>query len=70
VRNCFLPPILTTKCNASERYRNLDGVCNNLKNPLWGNAGSPLVRLIKANYSDFTNEPRGFSGNTNLPNPR
>ena len=30
--------------------RNLDGVCNNLKNPLWGNAGSPLVRLIKANY--------------------
>lgn len=70
LRNCFLPPILTTKCNASERYRNLDGMCNNLKNPLWGIAGSPLVRLMKANYSDFTNEPRGFSGNTNLPNPR
>lgn len=70
LRNCFLPPLHTTVCQASERYRTLDGMCNNLKNPLWGVTGAPLVRLLPPDYGDGIGEPRGGFRAKNLPNPR
>lgn len=45
-------------------------MCNNIKNFLWGAAGSPLNRILLANYSDKVSEPRGRYEGTNLPNPR
>jgi len=70
LRTCFLPPRVTSKCDPNERYRTISGSCNNLENPLWGVAGSPLNRLLDPDYSDGIGEPRGGFKAANLPNPR
>lgn len=41
-------------CDASAEYRSMDGSCNNLQFPEWGVAGSALVRIFPAFYSDGT----------------
>ena len=33
-------------------YRSHDGSCNNLRQPLWGRAFTPLRRFIPAEYHD------------------
>ncbi|GMR36562.1 hypothetical protein PMAYCL1PPCAC_06757, partial [Pristionchus mayeri] len=38
-----------------ERYRTLDGSCNNLQNPLLGAAFTPYSRLLPAQYDDGVN---------------
>lgn len=58
-------------CNgaAQSRYRNIDGTCNNLNNPLWGARNRPFNRVAQPAYDDGFNVPRG-GFNTRLPNPR
>lgn len=58
-------------CNgaANARYRNIDGTCNNLQNPLWGSRNRPFNRVARPAYEDNRNVPRG-GFNTYLPNPR
>ena len=34
------------------KYRTFDGTCNNLQQPSWGSALSPLERLAPAEYDD------------------
>lgn len=34
------------------RYRTINGYCNNLKNPKWGAQLTPYGRLIPANFDD------------------
>lgn len=42
------------RCDQNDIYYSMDGSCNNLKIPSWGQAGTAFVRLLPANYSDGT----------------
>jgi hypothetical protein len=48
---CLAPPV----CPAII-YRSFDGSCNNLINPNWGRALTPLERLLPPVYEDGTIE--------------
>ncbi len=39
------------KCDGSQKYRNHDGTCNNLKEPSFGRAITPYQRIILPQYS-------------------
>ena len=39
-------------CNPGQRYRTIDGSCNNLENPLWGKSFRPMGRFLPAEYGD------------------
>ena len=43
------PEAETTTCPPSE-YRTMDGFCNNMANPEWGQAFTPQTRFIQAEY--------------------
>ena len=46
-------------CSAEDRFRRIDGVCNNLENNKhWGAAGIPMRRLAPPAYADGVSEPR------------
>jgi peroxidase len=52
------------RVNCSQRclkYRTLDGVCNNLEHPHWGSANTQLRRLVKSEYENGFNTPRGWT---------
>jgi peroxidase len=57
-------------CDQSYPYRNINGTCNNINNPLWGSILQPFRRFTTAIYSDGYNQPRGGRANSNLPNAR
>ena len=38
---------LVINCNKKSFYREIDGKCNNLQNPLFGVASTPLIRAVK-----------------------
>ncbi|XP_070403291.1 thyroid peroxidase isoform X1 [Nothobranchius furzeri] len=64
-------------CESSRhhKYRSVSGVCNNRINPLWGAAGSALVRWLPAEYEDEEGEPKGWNperlhNGFLLPSPR
>lgn len=46
---CFSSPI----CDSAP-YRTMSGVCNNLQFPVWGQAGTSIIRIIQAEYADGT----------------
>lgn len=52
-------------------YRNIDGSCNNQRNPDWGKAFVPFNRIVFPAYQDGVDAPRtvGKSGTT-LPSAR
>ena len=39
-------------CNPRDRYRTIDGACNNLKRPLWGKSFVSLSRFLPSDYGD------------------
>ena len=41
------------------KYRTIDGTCNNLRNRLWGAAHTAFRRLIPSNYEDGISDLRG-----------
>ena len=46
-------------CSVTDKFRRIDGVCNNLVNDkLWGAAGIPMRRLTHSAYSDNISAPR------------
>ncbi|KAG1672743.1 Peroxidasin [Nymphon striatum] len=57
-------------CTA-EKYREMDGRCNNLRNPSWGTSMSPFIRLITPKYGDGISTLRKSIVNSEeLPLPR
>ncbi|XP_037082561.1 chorion peroxidase-like [Pollicipes pollicipes] len=52
-------------------YRTMDGTCNNEAQPLWGSAGTPLIRIHRSTYPDGILQPRTAGvGGTPLPSAR
>lgn len=47
---------LPRECSRLQAYRNIDGSCNNLRNPLWGRSNYPLKRLYGVDYDDGISE--------------
>ncbi len=67
----FCPFNPSLVCNASSKYQSFDGVCNNLKNPLYGAMNTPYKRFLTPTYGDGKNTPRSLSSSgAALPNPR
>ncbi|XP_076304023.1 salivary peroxidase/catechol oxidase-like isoform X2 [Tachypleus tridentatus] len=65
--------LLTTRtepCNSLQKYREIDGRCNNLLNPEWGAAFTCMNRLKSPSYADDLSAPRKASSGNELPNPR
>ncbi|CAG2246794.1 PXDN [Mytilus edulis] len=66
--------LIETRCPKNLRYRSVDGSCNNLRHPTWGQAGTAQRRLVDINgrpmvsYEDGKSLPRGFPNR--LPDPR
>jgi hypothetical protein len=50
----------------AKEYRTIDGSNNNLVNLKWGQAGTPLRRIVSPAYEDGISAPSG----SNRPNPR
>ncbi|XP_026813543.1 peroxidase-like [Rhopalosiphum maidis] len=63
---CFSKP----DCDIEYRFRTMDGSCNNLDNPVWGQANTANIRIIQANYSDNNSEIRKAKSGNELPNVR
>lgn len=59
-------------CNAKDKYRTIDGTCNNLYVPWWGKSETPYSRILNPDYDDRYNSPRKRSKIQGklLPNPR
>ncbi|XP_034949821.1 peroxidase-like isoform X2 [Chelonus insularis] len=59
------------KCPINNRYRTIDGTCNNINNPRWGSALTPYSRIMFPNYYDGIQELRhAVRGRNLLPGPR
>ena len=46
------------ECPANDKFRTLDGTCNNLFKPYWGAALQPYRRILVAEYNDSFSTPR------------
>ena len=59
-------------CNTTNKYRSLDGSCNNLKEPNYGRAFTPFSRLIEdTEYAPGTiSGPRVARNGSDLPSAR
>ncbi|XP_025017550.1 chorion peroxidase isoform X2 [Tetranychus urticae] len=53
-----------------DKYRTIDGSCNNLEHPLWGKSHTSFIRIAPPDYSDGLNELRKASDGSNLPGAR
>jgi hypothetical protein len=59
------------QCKPKLPYRSLEGICNNLENPLLGSIETPHKRFLRPAYDDGFGMPRVKSvSGVNLPNPR
>nr|CAI5831137.1 unnamed protein product [Callosobruchus analis] len=64
---------LGKKCSPEEygfMYRSADGLCNNGKNGVWGEAFTAYARLLPADYLDGIRIPHRAANKQPLPNPR
>lgn len=67
----FCPFAFEPSCSEPEKYRKIDGSCNNQGNSLLGKASTPFKRLLRTAYQDSIQEPRQRGENGDLlPNPR
>ncbi|XP_063040751.1 thyroid peroxidase [Engraulis encrasicolus] len=44
----------------TNKYRSIDGTCNNRNHPLWGSANTALARWLPAQYEDGEGQPKGW----------
>ncbi|XP_076644739.1 peroxidase isoform X2 [Halictus rubicundus] len=51
-------PSSQVDCNSEEKYRSIDGSCNNVENPTWGSAMTAYNRILFPQYFDGIQEPR------------
>ena len=42
--------ISNLRCDEFDKYRTIDGSCNNVANPTWGQAGTCFERIVAADY--------------------
>ncbi|VEN48807.1 unnamed protein product [Callosobruchus maculatus] len=64
---------LDKKCSPEEygfMFRSADGMCNNGKNGVWGEAFTAYARLLPADYLDGVRMPHRAVSKQPLPNPR
>ncbi|XP_054167499.1 peroxidasin homolog pxn-1-like [Oppia nitens] len=64
-----LQPLVSHPCYPG-KYRSYTGHCNNVQNPEWGNANTPYLRVLTADYSDGITKPRISVTGTQLPTAR
>merc|ERR1719341_2314748 len=58
-------------CDRNAKFRTADGTCNHPNNDLFGAAGTPFNRILKATYHKKGNDPRNTSTNgQELPSAR
>ncbi|KAJ8313509.1 hypothetical protein KUTeg_008070 [Tegillarca granosa] len=64
-------PQSTITCDGTSKYRTIDGSCNNIVNPEWGQSYSSKPRFMKPDYRNGVMLPRttGVDG-TQLPSAR
>lgn len=55
-------------CNSEDKYRSIDGSCNNIANPSWGSAMTAYNRILFPQYFDGIQEPRHM-GQSRRPLP-
>ena len=60
---------MNKRCEA-HRYRDLEGICNNLENPHWGAAMVAHSRFLPQSYSDGISAPRISVLGKELPTAR
>jgi peroxidase len=66
----YCPPFLMTpKCEV-QRYRSIEGICNNLDHPHWGAAMNGHHRFLPPDYADGISAPRAATNGYPLPSPR
>ena len=66
----YCPAYLSnTRCEP-ERYRNLEGICNNLENPHWGAAMVAHSRFLPSAFADGISAPRISVLGKELPTAR
>ena len=63
---CRADPI----CNKEDKYRSIDGSCNNLQNPKFGQVMTPVQRILKNAYADDFFIPRVAKDGKPLPSAR
>ncbi|XP_054825996.1 eosinophil peroxidase-like [Eublepharis macularius] len=56
-----LQPIKCSDSCLADKYRSIDGTCNNRKNPLWGAANTAYARWLPADYEDGFSVPKGWN---------
>uniref|UniRef100_A0ACB8G205 Uncharacterized protein n=1 Tax=Sphaerodactylus townsendi TaxID=933632 RepID=A0ACB8G205_9SAUR len=56
-----LRPIKCSNSCLADKYRSIDGTCNNRKNPLWGAANTAYARWLPADYEDGFSVPKGWN---------
>jgi peroxidase len=66
----FCPTALSDKDCSVSRYRQLDGTCNNIDNPLWGSSMMAFSRFLPYAYADGISAPRKAVSGRDLPSPR
>ena len=66
----YCPRYLQNRRCEVERYRNLEGLCNNLENPHWGAAMVAHSRFIPSAFADGISAPRISVLGKELPTAR
>ncbi|XP_072134486.1 thyroid peroxidase [Mobula birostris] len=59
-----LPHMQPPKCSSSclaQKYRSIDGNCNNRNNTRWGASNTALLRWLAPNYEDGFSQPKGWN---------
>ena len=57
-------------CNENDRFRTFDGSCNNLEVPKYGQALTPVQRILPNAYADNYIRPRRAKNGRPLPPAR
>ena len=60
----------TPVCNRNDKFRTIDGSCNNLLNPKYGMSFTPVQRVLPPAYADGFMLPRARKNGKPLPSTR
>ena len=66
----FCPAYLKRPTCNVKRYREYNGMCNNLDNPQWGATLTSFRRLLPPAFADGISAPRAAASGAELPSPR
>ncbi|XP_071750194.1 LOW QUALITY PROTEIN: salivary peroxidase/catechol oxidase-like [Lepeophtheirus salmonis] len=66
----YCPPFLMTPKCTVERYRSVNGMCNNVEHPHWGAAMNGHHRFLAPNFADGISAPRASKTGNPLPSAR